>query len=99
MKHWLAAVALICFCSGAKASPYYRLIGPGNIQQSASVAIGATAAPAGVTDIGILTHSTADGSIMPQFCRSTWCPPENNAFTIGGGGNPKIVGGKLTGTA
>lgn len=91
MKHWLLAAALICLGTQAQASPYFRLIDPSHPHFGAGFLISPKdpTNTAGITDLAIITHSTADGTIIP----ATWqtiIPPESWVpFQIGFGGSFK----------
>jgi hypothetical protein len=84
-----AIVALILSLPTASAaSPYFRLIDPAHPQ----VAAGALFDPAGlnktyaVTSLALITHSTKDGSIVPEKWQ-TYLPPEAwTPLQVGGGG-------------
>jgi len=83
------------------AGTYFHLMKASAIHQSASISIDPNGVEptVGVTDIAIITHSTADGTIIPARWQS-WLPPEDWApLTLGGGGNPAIQNGKLAGTS
>lgn len=102
MKKIMWLVVMLGFSSGgAWANPYLRLFDTHAIQQSVSLDIDPTGRKSNsvLTDIAVVTHSTADGTIMPAFCRSSWCPPEDHAFTLGGGGNVGFTNGKLQGNS
>ena len=90
MKNTALVVALICFGSIASATPYARLFDPANIYQAAGCGFDTTGhAPAAcTTDIGVVTHSTTDGSIIP-WAWQPLLPPEDWAISIGGGGDVK----------
>jgi hypothetical protein len=67
---------------------YVRLVDLGHVQQSASVLYSPSNRfpAAGVTDVCVAPHSTADGSIIPQSLWK-WLPPEDFcAFEVGAGG-------------
>lgn len=94
MKHWMLAVALICFGSLAHAQtvispalspkadshPYARVLGFGApLWKSASFDI-APRKPldtAALGSIGLITHSTADGSLCAKLNFGSWCVPES----------------------
>jgi hypothetical protein len=76
MKHWMLAAALICFGSSANASPYFRLLDVSHPQP----VLGALLDP---RDLGnseaasllpILTHSPADGCLLPRLVCEDWTP-------------------------
>lgn len=100
LKLGLLKITLMLAVVPAQAA-YFRLLDVHAIQQSASIDIdpNGKVPTSGITDIAIMTHSTADGTIMPAFCRNSWCPPENHAFTLGGGGNVGFTNGKLQGNS
>jgi hypothetical protein len=97
MKHWMLAVALVCFCSTAKATPYLRLIGPDNYQVSqgalfSSKNINLTQES---TVIGLVTHSTKDGSILPAWLQQYVAPEDwaiGTAVNYGGGNGSAAIG-------
>lgn len=87
----LAAVAPRASFAGA----YFRGFDPNNIHQSAGFLLDTHAngdPVAGVTDIALITHSTADGSIIPVTLQK-WLPPENwSPLSVGAGANFKVDG-------
>lgn len=70
-------------------NPYFQVIGFGApIKQSVSTLLDPNQVKenVAVTDIALITHSSTAGTIMPSFCRDTWCPPESwSPLAIGGG--------------
>lgn len=78
---------------------YLRFMDPHHIQQSASMLYSPSNRfpAAGVTDVCAVTHSTADGSIIPKNLWS-WLPPEDwCALEVGAGGqwNPREHGNAI----
>jgi hypothetical protein len=94
MKHWLLAVAFICFGSSvfaqpvvspalspkADSHPYFKVLGFGAPFWKS---LGFDISPrsplntAGVASIGVVTHSTADGSLCRTLDLGSWCVPES----------------------
>lgn len=101
MKHWLLAVALICFGSTAKASPYFRIYGWDYGSHNLSLSsmshpkpvAGAFINPTNVGQtsggalVPLVTHSPNDGCLLPSFVCEDWSP-----LAVGG----SINAGKLT---
>ncbi len=86
----LIALFAVSLSVPSHAAPYFRLMDPSHIHQSAALLLDPNGVQpsVAVTDIAIITHSTADGSIMPVSCRATLCPPEDWVpLEIGGGGS------------
>lgn len=101
MKKLLMLYSFMALAGQAGATSYVRLMSASAIHQSARMLFDPNGIQpnVGVTDIAILTHSTADGSIIPKSWQS-WCPPENWVpLEIGAGGNVGFTGGRLTGNA
>lgn len=76
MKHWIAVAALVCFCSSAQAGPYFRLVNPDHVNKVAGafidpVSLGNTSVG---TAVALVTHSTADGCLLPQVVCEDWSP-------------------------
>ena len=69
--------------------PYFRPLDPAHIQQSLGMLYDPSGVnnSAGVTDIALITHSTKDGSIIPESWQGI-LPPENwSPLSIGFGGS------------
>ncbi len=99
MKNMLAGL-LLAVAVPSYASPYLRPFDPANIYQSAGCGFDTTGhAPAACTAaVAVLTHDTADGSIIP-WAWQPLLPPEDWAVAFGGGGSFKgeaIISGSLT---
>jgi hypothetical protein len=91
MNRMIAVLALLAaLAAPARATPYARVFDPANIYQAAGCGFDTTGhSPAAcTTDIGVVTHSTADGSIIP-WAWQPLLPPEDWALSIGGGGDLK----------
>jgi len=91
MKIIIAAVLLLVAVPSHAA--YFRVLGFGApVQQSLSTLLDPFGLKdsAAVTDLALITHSTADGTIMPAFCQANWCPPESwSPLAIGAGADLK----------
>lgn len=101
MKIIDAILVAVLLSSQAHATPYARLMDPAHVHQSAAVLIDPNGAQptVAVMDVCTVTHSTADGSIIPMAWRSI-IPPENLCLLgIGGGGSAGWRGGRLRGSA
>jgi hypothetical protein len=85
MKKLLAILMLAAAQAGA--TPYFRLIKPGNIQPSvgALYTVSDLKKTNTVTDIAIITHSTADGSLIPVAWQKWVAPEAWTPLQIGGG--------------
>ena len=87
MKPLLAALFL-SVAAPSFASPYFRLMNPSAIQQSAGVLFPVQGGPtSAVTDIAIVTHSPADGCLIPTSWQGMipcedWAP-----LALGAGGS------------
>ena len=95
------AMLLLALAVPSFAAPYARPIDFSHVQQSAALDIDPNGVAPSVimTDFALLTHSNADGSIIPKAWQS-WCPPENWAILeIGFGGSAHVSGLKLAGNA
>jgi len=96
MKHWHLSLALICLCSTlAGATPYFRLIDIKHPQTDNSLvyAMKNGAFVGGVTDIALITHANADGSIIPASLQRLGLAPEPWVpLQVG-------IGGELSGNA
>jgi len=85
----LLALLVMLLPSLSLASPYFRMINPKHPQ----VAAGALFDPAGlgktqaVTSLALVTHSTKDGSIIPEKLQPYFPPESWTPLQIGGGGN------------
>lgn len=80
------------FAQAALAAPYARIIGtPGAPTPSGMAGLlldpKAIAGSEGVTNVNVVTHSTQDGSIIPQAWRSWLAPEDWVPLFIGGGGS------------
>lgn len=91
MKHYLFALALICFGSTAHANPYFRLINPSHPQVGAGFLISPKSPldTTAITDIALVTHSIADGTIIPESWRSVFPPVAWTPLQLGFGGSLK----------
>lgn len=87
---------------GKPSGHYFRLVSGGNMVWSAGTTydLHGIAPITYLTDLGIITHSSADGSVIPAswqklgISAEDWVP-----LQVGAGGSAKIVGGRLTGNA
>lgn len=98
MKKLIGLLMLVSV--GASASPYVRPFDPVDIHQSAGCGFDTTgnAPMACTTDTAVLTHDTADGSIIPWQWQPL-LPPEDWALSFGGGGDlhgEAVINGSLT---
>ncbi len=87
-------IALMLFAAPAFAGPYFRPIDPHHLQYGAGFLISPRTPQktAGVTDIALITHSSTDGSIIPDAWQG-YLPPESwTPLQVG-------VGGSFTGDA
>lgn len=83
MKHWLLTAALICFCSTAQAKQlgilpdnYLRPLDPSHLVIGGGFLLSPKALDKtyGVTDLALITHSPADGTLLPGFIQK-YMPP------------------------
>jgi hypothetical protein len=88
MKRMIAAF-LLMVPMAASATPYFRLIDPSHLQVSAGFLISPKnpSDTAGVTELALITHSTADGTIIPQSWQSIIPPESWVPLQIGAGGS------------
>ncbi len=87
MKTILTLVLL--FAAARSEAAYFRLLDPRHIQQSAAMLYDPAGLDnsMGVTDIAIITHSTLDGSIVPERLQG-YLPPEDwSPLALGFGGS------------
>ena len=77
MKRIILALAM-AVPSVASANPYFRLLDTNHIQADALslYRVSDFSFVGAVTDIAIITHSTADGTIMPKFLQDRGIAPE-----------------------
>lgn len=89
----LIAIALLVLPSITIASPYLRLFDPAHPQVGAGLLISpkTPSRTLAVTDIALVTHSTADGTIIPESWQP-FLPPMAWGLQLG-------VGGSFTGEA
>lgn len=89
MKAKLLIFALAFGPRAAFAAPYFRPIDPAAPQIGARLLLDPRAIKnsAGVSDIALVTHSTADGSIIPGAWRGIIAPEDWTPLEIGGGGS------------
>lgn len=87
MKHWLLAAALICLGSSVQASPYFRFVNWSHPILSAGILIDQNhpAHITGVTDVALITHSTADGTLIPLSWQGIVPPEDWVPLQFGGG--------------
>lgn len=88
MKKILIAILLLGLNSSSYAG-YFRLMDISNVQQSASVLFDYhnLSNSGGMTDFALITHSTADGTIVPAGWQQ-YLPPEDwSPLAIGIGGS------------
>lgn len=82
----------------AKSHPYFRFLGKGNwnVGEGASFSAKGLAQTQNVTMLAIITHSTADGSILPQaWVDAGWADawtPLSVGFGFGGGSTDARLG-------
>jgi hypothetical protein len=91
MKKMMFVLAFMFVAANVKATPYLRLIGPDNYQ----VADGALFSSKGINQVqnaavlGLITHSTKDGSLLPLWLQK-YVAPEDWMIGVSvnsGGGN------------
>lgn len=69
-------------------SPYFRLVGPQNYNIDAGDVWGfSNGNQYGVSDLALVTHSTKDGSIIPQSWQKYIVPEDWVPLQVGGGGS------------
>lgn len=81
---------------------YFRFMDPHHLQLSAGTLydLHGVAPLTYVTEVAIVTHSTADGSILSPKLQKLGISAEDwTPFQVGAGGSAKIVGGRLKGGA
>lgn len=87
---------------GASTGHYFRLMDPHHLQISAGTLydLHGVAPVEYVTEVAIITHSTADGTILTPAMQKAGITPEDWVpFQVGFGGSAKITGGHLSGNA
>lgn len=88
MKNKLLLVILLGAPVFSEASPYFRPLELANPLWSVGVLFTPDARPVqdGFANVAVLSHSTKDGSLIPEDLQP-WVPPESWAVTLGAGGN------------
>jgi hypothetical protein len=89
MTRLLLAAALAASASVASAAPYFRLLDPAHPQVGASFLISpkSPGATIGVTDVALVTHSPADGTVIPDAWRPYVPPVAWTPLQLGAGGS------------
>lgn len=76
MKHYLLAVALVCFGSSAHAEPYFRWADPAHVYKTAGAYVDPSAPGKSSygTAVALVTHSPRDGCLLPTVVCEDWSP-------------------------
>jgi len=85
----LVSLGLLECAAFSHASPYFRPIDISHPQVSAGAIFSASGIKqsVGVTDLALITHSTADGSIIPASLKKYLAPEDWVPLQIGAGGS------------
>src|SRR5438552_3585414 len=91
MKKFALVAVVLSLARSGWAGPYFHLIDPAHMQMSAGFLISpkTPSNTAGVTDLAIVTHSSADGTVVPEKWQSVLPPESWVPLQVGFGGSFK----------